>query len=70
MASSKAVDLLSYVKNDGCYYIIKYMGIDVETSAALSDFKSFLNNFSLKSTESSVKKPERAGVCKHIDTWG
>ena len=56
---SKAVDLLSYVKNDGCYYIIKYMGIDVETSAALSDFKSFLGNFSLKATESSVKKPEK-----------
>ncbi|MHB1274566.1 MAG: LCP family protein [Candidatus Humimicrobiaceae bacterium] len=55
----KAVDLLSYVKNDGCYYIIKYMGIDVETSTALSDFKSFLKNFSLKSTKQSVKTPEK-----------
>ena len=55
----KAVDMISYIKNDGCLYIIKYMGINIDTSTALSDFKSFLQNFSLKSTEKSVKKPQK-----------
>jgi len=55
----KAVDMISYIKNDGCLYIIKYMGVDIDTSTALSDFKSFLQNFSLKSTEKSVKKPQK-----------
>lgn len=57
--NQKAVDLISYVKNDGCIYIIKYIGINIDTSTALENFKSFLKNFSLKATEQSVKKPEK-----------
>ena len=57
--NKNAVDLLSYVKNDGCYYIIKYMGTGIETSTAMSDFKSFLNNFSLESSMQSVKVPQK-----------
>jgi LCP family protein required for cell wall assembly len=57
--NQKAVDLISYVKNDGCLYIIKYMGVNIDTATALSEFKSFLGNFSLKSTEQSVKTPEK-----------
>jgi len=55
----KAVDLLSYIKNDGCLYVIKYLGINIDTSTALSNFKSFLQEFSLESTEKSVKTPQK-----------
>ena len=55
----KAVDLVSYIKNDGCLYTIKYMGTNIGTSTALSGFKSFLEDFSLKSAEQSVKKPQK-----------
>jgi LCP family protein required for cell wall assembly len=51
----KAVDLISYIKNDGCLYVIKYMGINIDTSTALADFKSFLQDFSLKPAEKSAK---------------
>jgi len=57
--NKNAVDLLSYVKNDGCYYIIKYMSTGIETSTAMSGFKSFLNNFSLESSMQSVKASEK-----------
>ena len=55
----KAVDLITYIKNDGCLYVIKYLGINIDTSTALSNFKSFLQDFSLKSTEKSVKTPQK-----------
>jgi len=40
-------------------YIIKYMGIGIDTETALSDFKNFLQNFSLNPSEQSVKTPQK-----------
>jgi LCP family protein required for cell wall assembly len=57
--NNKVIDLISYVKNDGYLYIIKYIGTNIDRTTALKDFRSFLKNFSLKPTEKSVKIAEK-----------
>ncbi|MCE5330061.1 LCP family protein [bacterium] len=55
----KAVDLISYFKNDACIYIIKYMGANIDSKTAVSNFKEFLESFSLNPVEQSAKKSEK-----------
>ncbi|MDD5658518.1 MAG: LCP family protein [Actinomycetota bacterium] len=52
----KAVDLISFFKNDGCVYIFKYMGANVNIDTAITNFKSFLKSVSINSTEKNAKK--------------
>ena len=57
----KAIDLLSFIKNDGYLYVIKYMGTgsNIVSETAISDFKKFLKTFSLNSQDESAKKAQK-----------
>lgn len=55
----KAVDLISYFKNDACLYVIKYMGVNIDSGTAISNFKEFLKSFSLNPAEQGAKKSEK-----------
>ena len=57
----EAIDLISFFKNDGYLYVIKYMatGPNIDSETATLDFKKFLETFSLNSQDQSAKESEK-----------
>ena len=57
----KAIDLLSFINNDGYLYIIKYIGTgsNIVSETAISDFREFLKTFSLNPQKESAKKAQK-----------